>query len=294
MNTIAFATDLWVVDLREGARIVACRAPWERNTVGQSFAERLPEEEIKRLSNLLVSYEMKPILSETKEGQVLIVLPSLVPSATSTVVLLPQIERKTLLRYLAKQSGIVFEWSESLAEEASGRLTGGVKTQKEALESIVEEIRILDVATLAPARQRKEGRIDGFLKTRAEKLAILAGCSLKIGEWKTVIDKENFDFGLFAHFLLVSFLFCRTNAYDRTAELSVEEGGSLGEKITVSFACDEIPAGTTWEIGVLEGLAEERQTYFGTEYRDGRLKIGLVPRRIDFSYLGLKAPLQFL
>ena len=40
-----FMSDLWVVDVRSGARIVACRSPWERNTVGRDFSAMVSEEE---------------------------------------------------------------------------------------------------------------------------------------------------------------------------------------------------------------------------------------------------------
>ena len=58
----AFSSDLWVVDLKDGGTVVACRAPWERNTVGQNFLQMLSSEEQYRLSVAMMSYRLKPTL----------------------------------------------------------------------------------------------------------------------------------------------------------------------------------------------------------------------------------------
>lgn len=289
-----FPSDLWVVNLREGANIVACRAPWERNAVGRNFSELLSEEERSRLLAYLMSYEMKPTVSETVNGQILIVIPSLMPSSTLAVVLVPQIDRKILLRFLAKRSGIDFVWNEALAVEASGRLPGNVVKYEEDLGRLLWEIEALSFDSLAPSRKGKEDRIDGFLKKRVGVLSELAGCEVALGEWKTVRDSESFDFGIFTAFLLLSLLLFRTSAYDRSAVVGIAEGvGEDDRFLTVSAECEECQDALSWEIETLETLTEERLMLFGTNYGAGQLCLRIIPRRIDVSYLGLKAELKF-
>lgn len=289
-----FFSDLWMVNLQEGANIVACRAPWERNTVGRNFSEMLEKEEYERLSAYLMSYEMKPRVSETLDGQILIVIPSLMPSATLAVVLVPQIERKILLRFLAKRSGIALCWNERLAEEASGRMPGGVAKEEEALGRLVWEIEALSFSALAPSRRAKNARIDEFLKRRVGVLSELAGCEVTIGEWKELRNSESFDFGMFTSYLLLSLLMFRTAAHRRCAVVGMEEGVGENERyLTVCADCEELGDGLSWEIGTLETLTEDRLMLFGTRYRDGTLLLRMIPRRIDVSYLGLKASQRF-
>ena len=284
-KNLKFVSDLWVVNLREEARIIACRSPWERNAVGRSFSELLCEDEFSRVSSALFSYEMKPILTETLEGTLLIVLPALMPSCTAAVVLVPQLDRQMTLRYLLKRSGMSFDLNERLAEEASGRMPGKVAKYDAELAALLREIRTLDFSELAPRILGKERRIDGFLWKKFEAISVLAGCSVEVAPRCEVRDSESFDFGMFTHFLLVTFLLCRTVALDRCAAVGWEK-----DAVTVDFLCEkEMADGFSWELQTLESLAEERLAHFFGEYRDGRMYLSLTPRRIDVSYLGLKA-----
>ena len=284
-KTLKFVSDLWVVDMRENARIVACRSPWERNAVGRSFSELLSEAENARLSALLSSYEMKPILTETTEGKLLLVLPSLMPSCTAAVVLVPQLDRQMILRFLVKRSGRSFDLNETLAEEASGRMPGKVAKYEEELAALLQEIDALSFSSLAPKIRAKEKRVDGLLWKKIEAISALVGCSVDVAPRCEVRDSETLDFGAFAHFLLVTFLLCRTVAIDRCAVVGWEK-----DAVTVDFLCEkEVAEGFSWELETLESLAEEHLAHFGREYLDGRMHLSLTPRRIDVSYLGLKA-----
>ncbi len=282
---LKFVTDLWVVDMRGDSRIVACRSPWERRTVGTRLSEHLSEDELSRLLKALPSYEMKPILTETVDGKILIVLPTLMPSCTAAVVLVPQLDRQMTLRFLAKRSGLSLDLNERLAEEAAGRMPGKVAKHEEELASLLWEIHALAFASLTPKIRGKEKRIDGFLWRRIETVSALAGCSVEVAPRCEVRNSETLDFGLFTHFLLVSLLLCRTAALDRSAIVGWEK-----DSVTVDFLCEKETAdGFSWELDVLESLAEERLVHFGRKYLDGRMHLSLTPRRIDVSYLGLKA-----
>jgi len=229
-----FVTDLWVVDMRGDARIVACRAPWERRTVGTRLSEHLCEAELARLARVLPSYEMKPILTETVDGKILIVLPALMPSCTAAVVLVPQLDRQMTLRFLAKRSGLSLDLDEALAKEASGRMPGKVAKYEEELASLLREIQALSFSSLSPKIRGKEKRIDGFLWRRIEAASALSGCSVAVAPRCEVRNSETLDFGLFTHFLLVSLLLCRTAALDRSAVVGWEK-----DSVTVDFLCGE-------------------------------------------------------
>ena len=284
-KTLKFVSDLWVVDMREDARIVACRSPWERRTVGKRFFEILTEEENARLSKLLSSYEMKPILTETTEGTLLLVLPALMPSCTAAVVLVPQLDRQMTLRFLVKRSGRSFELNEKLAEEAAGRMPGKVAKYEAELAALLWEMDAMSFSSLAPKIRAKEKRVDGFLWKKIEAISALAGCSVDVAPRCEVRDSETLDFGAFTHFLLVTFLLCRTVAIDRCAVVGWEK-----DAVTVDFLCEkERLDGFSWELETLESLAEEHLAHFGREFQDGRMHLSLTPRRIDVSYLGLKA-----
>ena len=80
-------------------------------------------------------------------------------------------------------------------------------------------------------------------------------------------------------------MLCRTVAIDRCAVVGWEK-----DAVTVDFLCEkEVAEGFSWELETLESLAEEHLAHFGREYLDGRMHLSLTPRRIDVSYLGLKA-----
>lgn len=284
-KNLKFVSDLWVVTLRGEPRVVACRSPWERNAVGRRCSELLSEEELFRVSSALFSYETKPILSETVEGRLLIVLPLLMPSCTAAVVLVPQLDRQMTLRFLVKRSGMTFLLNEKLAEEASGRMPGKVARYEAELASLLWEINTLAASSLAPKIRGKEKRVDGFLWKKIEAVSVLTGCSVEVAPRCVVKDPEILDFGAFTHFLLVTFLLCRTVAIDRSAVVGWEK-----ESVTVDFLCEKETAEEfSWELDVLESLAEEHLAHFGREYLDGRMHLSLTPRRIDVSYLGLKA-----
>ncbi|MBQ2999336.1 MAG: hypothetical protein IJD64_02630 [Clostridia bacterium] len=284
-KNLKFVSDLWVVTLRGEPRVVACRSPWERNAVGRRCSELLSEEELSRVSSALFSYETKPILSETGEGRLLIVLPLLMPSCTAAVVLVPQLDRQMTLRFLVKRSGMTFLLNEKLAEEAAGRMPGKIARYEKELASLLWEINTLSFSSLAPKIRGKEKRIDGFLWKKIEAISALTGCSVDMAPRCEVRDSETLDFGAFAHFLLVTFLLCRTVAIDRSAVVGWEK-----ESVTVDFLCEKERAeGFLWELDVLESLAEEHIEHFGREYLEGRMHLSLNPRRIDVSYLGLKA-----
>ncbi len=287
-----FPSDLWVVNLREGARIVACRAPWERNTVGENFSERFSEESFAKISEYLFSYEMEPMVTETLEGKIVIVIPSLMPSSTLAVVLLPQIDRKILLRFLAKRSGIDFAWDDSLTSEAEGRMPGNVVNYEEELRRLLWEIEMLSFSALSPLRRGESCRIDGFLKKRIQGISELAGCEVTLGEWRKICNSESFDFGVFTAFLLLSLLFCRTVAHSRCAEIGIADGTDEEDAfLTVRAQCEEISEALSWELGTLESMTEERLMLFETNYSEGQFRLKIIPRRIDVSYLGLKAAL---
>jgi len=282
---LKFVTDLWVVDMRVDARIVACRSPWERNTVGQSFSELLSEAEFSRVTRQLFLYEMTPLLSETTEGKLLIVLPTLMPSCTAAVVLVPQLDRQMTVRFLTKRSGISFDANEKISEEATGRMPGKVTKYEEELALLTDEIRAMEFSSLAPSVRDTERRIDGFLWKRIEKIAMLAGCSVDVAPRCEIKNSETFDFGAFTNFLLVTLLLCRTVALDRCASV-----GWVNDSVVVRFLCEkESFERFSWELETLESLAEERLEHFGKWYRDGAMYLSLTPRHIDVSYLGLKA-----
>ena len=286
MNVLSFVSDLWVVDLRACARIIACRSPWERNALGKSFSELLGDDELAWVSEQLFSYEMKPILTETAEGQLLVVLPSLMPSCAALVVLVPRLDRQMTLRFLVKRSGIGFAYGEKIAAEASGRMPGKVARYEKELALLTEEIRALDASGIAPRVLARSRRIDAFLRKRVATISKMTGCSAELGARCEIKDSECFDFGMFTHFLTVSFLLCRTAALDRCASVDLADDGN----VTVRFLCDkEVLDAASWELQTIEGLAEERLMHFGLELCDGTLCLSLKPRRVDVSYLGLKA-----
>lgn len=286
---IGFVSDLWVVDWRDGARIVACRSSWAQNTVGQDFLRLLTREESERLSAALFSYDMKPIVTETVDGQILIVLPSLMPSNTVATVIVPRLERQMLLRFLAKRSGIVFDWNDALFAEASGRLPGKVGKYEKELNSLLFEIQCLDFWALSPSRRSERQRLDGFLKKRVKALSTLTGCTVRWETTEQITDSESFDFGAVTNFLLVALLICRRTALDRCAEI-----GWDGERVYVSFLCEGISDDFIWGSESLDAHAEERRMHFGKEARGRRICLSLVPRVLEVSYLGLKAEQRFL
>lgn len=282
---LRFVSDLWVVDMRGDKRIVACRSPWERRSVGRCLSEFLSSEEIARVSSTLFSYEMKPILTETAEGNLWIVLPSLMPSCTAAIVLIPMLDRKMTLRFLTKRSGISFACSESLAAEAAGRMPGKVTKHEAELALLLKEIRAFDFHGLAPSVLDKERRIDGFLRRRIEAISRWTGCSAEVEPLGEIKNSECFDFGMFTHFLMTSFLLCRVAALDRCATV-----GWKKDAVTVRFLCEkEVFDGFWLELETPKSLAEERLMRLGCEWCDGWGVISLCPRRVDVSYLGLKA-----
>lgn len=164
-------------------------------------------------------------------------------------------------------------------------MPGKVAKYEEELACLVAEIRAMAFSSLAPSVLGKERRIDGFLRKRMDVIATLAGCSTDVAPRTEIKNSETFDFGGFTNFLLISLLLCRTASLDRLAKVGWEN-----DAVTVRFLCEkEILEQFSWELNTLESLAEERLAHFGKSYREGELCLSLTPRRIDVSYLGLKA-----
>ena len=164
-------------------------------------------------------------------------------------------------------------------------MPGKVAKHEEELAALLWEMDAISFSSLAPKIRTKEKRVDGFLWKKIETISALAGCSVDVAPRCEVRDSETLDFGAFTHFLLVTFLLCRTVAIDRCAVVGWER-----ESVTVDFLCEkERLDGFSWELETLESLAEEHLAHFGRELQDGRMHLSLTPRRIDVSYLGLKA-----
>ena len=279
-----FVSDLWVVDVRSGARIVACRSPWAQSTVGQDFSAMLSKEELARVTAALMSYATMPVVSETVDGQILLILPSLMPSSTMALVLVPSLERKMLLRFLLKRSGMDLDWNDTLFEEASGRLPGKASSYKDDLELLLLELKTLASFSLTPDLRSKSRRFGSFLKKRVEAISALTGCEVSWDETEPMVDSESFDFGMATAFLLISLLICRTTAQDRAARV-----GWSDDTLRVGFLFEETSNDLLWGRDALDACAEERQMPFATTHREGYLYLSMKPRRLEFSYLGIKA-----
>ena len=200
------------------------------------------------------------------------------------VVIVPTIDRQMLLRFLAKRSGIELDWNEEMLKEALGRMPGRVSAYEAALESLLLEIRALDFSEMAPKQRAKQKRFGKFLKERVEVLSALTGCPVTWDVTEPLSDSESFDFGMATTFFLISLLICRTTALDRSATVGWED-----DAVRVSFLFGGTSDDLLWGREALDWCAEERQMHFGFEYRDERIYLSIKPRRLEFSYLGIKA-----
>ena len=146
------------------------------------------------------------------------------------------------------------------------------------------ELQVLDFSSIAPRRRGERFSFGDFLKKRVELLSALSGCAVHWDTTEPMTDSESFDFGMATVFLLISLLICRTTAQDRAARV-----GWSNDTLRVGFLFGGPSDDLLWGRDALDFCAEERQMPFSMEHREEYLYLTMKPRRLEFSYLGIKA-----
>ena len=98
-----FVDDLYLFDLADEGRIVACRCPLARSLSGESVFGLLDEKAAVNIEERIRSYDLRPLWVETVRGRGVLLF-DLIPSATLGILLIPTVRSET-------------EWEEELREE---------------------------------------------------------------------------------------------------------------------------------------------------------------------------------
>ncbi len=292
----SFFEDCLLFDVANEGRIVACRSPRCRDRTGEYFFDLLTPDAAGELRAYLLGYHTKPIITETRFG-IAVVVPTVMPSSALGIAVLPQMERRTLLRLLSRiekqkdSEDEMFAWSGSLREEAQGRAVPDMAVRREALEEIMTDIRLC-LYEYAPTNASKVCRIDEYLEQQLYRLSYFAGCPIDLIRKEKIMSYGDFDFALFTAYMLSVLFLCRRIAPCRKADILLMSS-ELGGMAEIRIGMEGKPSTIFSEILWMEALAASKNIYFDYAMGEELLQLCFVPVNRDWSYLELKAHQDF-
>ena len=286
-----FDNDLWVFDMANEGRIVACRAPMCRDRVGENFFSLLSEQSAEQVRTYLFSYERAPMAVETEVGIALIVS-FWMPEAALGVAVLPAIPANGLIRLLSEQTLTPIHWAEGLRERGAVRLSANMRAQWGLVEAMLGELLALGDFSLAPDDPSEYRRMERFGMEQVRGLSLWIGCPVEVACLEYQSTGCPIRAGLFSAFLLLSLCLCRYYAAERRAIVSMD---CISHQPAISVTMTVLSEGAyhSEALACLRGIAERNNVFFDVSFHDARLYLRISPIGANWALLGLKEPNVF-
>lgn len=287
-----FFEDCLLFDMANEGRIVSGRAPVCRLRIGESFLGFLSESDRERLRGFLFGYptERSVLVLDTEIG-IAIILPTLMPSSAIGVALIPDMERRAVLRLIGRSEGLSVILEESLAAEGQRRMRGDEKARAEVLERIFADV---ERCFWDPrARSLSEGAdMTSLLKSRVLRWSDFVGCPVLFGRIDPLLAVGAFDFSLFDACVWMMLCLCRRLSPDRSATVSLTRSSDVAA-VTVKGTLDGEGHLILSEAEWLNEIAAKKNMVFEWAVDAERFYLRFAPINRDWAYLGLKQPTIF-
>ena len=276
----AFFSDLFLLDLTDGGRVIAERCPKARSCAGKYLSDLADDETLALVRRRIQSYELEPMVLSLTD-KVGIFLPYGAPSGSLGILLAPTMPRRMLLRSLRREGAECFFWQDALLEESERCRFAETAESRRGVDSLRWEMEICS----------RLGAETVSLQERIYDLSCLVGCPISVTDSELADLPADLDHGLCDVLLLTSFLLCRRLSADRTATVLWEKspsGGSLCVRLLHPAQGERI--GCASELTYLRTLSERKRIPFDYVATDLYLTLNFRPTRMEWSYLGIKQP----
>lgn len=286
-----FTNDLLIFDMSSDGRIVACRAPANRDRTGESFFSLLSVDAAEQVRGYLFSYESAPMVVETAAG-VAVIVSIWMAEAALGVAILPNLPSRTLIKLLSVQKHTALIWQSGLESRGALRLSAIMRAAQGTVEGLLEELAALgdcSVSMTVPVNHRE---MELWARAHLERLSMLIGCPAEISCLDFHAAGCPMRGGLFSAFLLLSLCLCRRYAELRSVAVTLD---CISHQPAVAVAMHVLSedAYSSEALTCLRSLAERNRVFFDVSFHEAHLYLRISPISSDWALLGLKEPNVF-
>ncbi len=269
-----------VADLSTGGRILASVCNIKKNS--EIYGFDITDDFKTELDQALFSYENRPILLSGKEN-IAFVMTGFTASSGMYLVAIPDISPRSVA--FSIESGIL---SDVFVIGELSEYTRVSKRMKEDAQRLSEWLCTLDVC-FGPRSENDSTVFDKMLRDRILNIAQYVGVNARIVAVEEVIEKENFDFGLFLAFVTVMLMLAHIRSRDNFAMISIGENDH-GIFVSVDFSFDGQDPRYEREVLVFKSMADRKRVLFEAIEKNDAISIKCSPIIEDWSLLEVKVP----
>jgi len=260
------------------------RGPAAKSPEREDLMESLRPEEWQIMKEHLLRITETPLVCRAG-GELCVLIPSLAGSTALALLLFPHMEEARFLR-LAKRDESLFCFSPDCEPPVGCRVSARTRESLAEYEAFLREIKACFCGLEFDGVYGVERDISEWLRERVRALSHFCGCPVELTMIGNPMDGGDLDRSLLVSFLLMCLMLARNKSFKREATVILEacEDGCLME---IRFELNDEDKLMIPRL-ILMQIAAQKNIFFEESYRNSVYVLRLIPRRIDWSYLGLK------